>query len=328
MIPIPQIWLLLGTLFAATCLASPQRPNKQGRGVVQPRQNKKQQAANNKPKINNAQSGQRKAAPGRATANKPPAVQTNNGNWPNNQQKKFDLVKSGAANPVNNNKKVASRIGVVGGAAAGAAIGGAAVMSMPAIWKDEMPVEGGDSNGPPGAAVDPFFPGGDVGRDYMSNMGLCVMPYMPFLPFPKNTLGPDFPLPMLPPMPPLPPMMWPNSDEPPTISADADPQQAKSEKMQWLLMRAMQNEPYSVDDPRLNLSDEEKSEISGTLSALPKIDLPFGPWMGGVYPPSPFAGGPFMQQGIPDTLTAIQSSVDAAPSIGAVRQRAVAVSAV
>lgn len=316
----------------AACLANPQRPSKQGKGAIQPKQNKKQQAPNNKSKSsNNALNGQRKIASGKAAnanAKTKNPVQPKFANG--NQLKKSDAV----------NKKLGSKVDVFGGAAAVG--GGAAVMSMPAIWNDEMPFREGDSNAPPGAvglAVEPFFPGDmppfDIGRDYMNNMNFCMMPYAPFLPFPNNAMqGPDFmhafPRPMIPPMPPSPPTFWSNptiSDEPPTIPADLDPEEAKGKKMFWLVMQVLQNKPYSLDDPRLNLSDEEKKDISGKLSNVSPNDPMFSSLMGGVPLPSPFIGGPFMPLGSPDAQMTIQS-LDAASSIGVARLGAVAASAV
>ena len=330
-----QLWLLLGAIFAASCLANPQRPGKQGKGAVQSKQNKKPQAPNNTQKSSgNSQNAQRRVASGKANARNPAAQpKIANENRPN-QQRNRDAVNPGMVKP--SNKKVSSKIG--SGAAAGAALaGGAAVMSMPAIWNDEVLDGGDDSNAPPGAvgiAVgEPSFPGDmppfDIGKDYMNNMQLCVMPYAPFLPFPDKILGPDFmqpfprpmlpqipmplpailppdfpmfpPLPMnpmqppnipeLPSMPPMPPMMWPadlqSSDEPPNISPDTDPTEAKNQKTNWLLLRFLQNKPYSLDDPKLNLTEEEKSYFAKNLPALPAFV-------------NSMIGGSSLPQGAPD----------------------------
>jgi hypothetical protein len=343
-----QLWVLLGTIFAASCLANPQRPGKQGKGVVQSKQNKKQQAPNNKQKSSsNSQNAQRRVASGKASANAKNAAQpkTANGNRPN-QQKNSDTINPAIVKP--SNKKVSSKVGAIGGAAGAALAGGAAVMSMPAIWNEEVPDGGDDSSAPPGAvglAVgEPYFTGDmppfDIGKEYTDNMKLCVMPYSPFLPFPDNALSPDFmqpfarpmlpqfpmgamrssmpsspmfpPMPMspmqppnspmLPLMPPMPPMVFsglPNSDDPPKISPDADPEEAKNQKTMWLLSRILQNKPYKLDDPKLNLTDQEKSNFSEQL-----------PGMAGFL--NSMMGGPSLSQVLPVAQMSIQGTADAA----------------
>jgi hypothetical protein len=226
---------LLGAIFAASCLANPQRPGKQDKGVVQSKQNKKQQTLNKKQKTGRFfQNAQQIIALGNAKSKKRTInrlAKTKNGIG-RNRQKNEDTVKPGMVMMTPSSNKTASSY--VGGAvAAGAALaGGAAVMSMPAISSNDEVQDGGDdSNAPPGA----------LGIDLLS---------MPPMSKPADLLS---------------------SDHPPNISPDADAAEASEQKIKWLTSRFLQNKPFSLDDPELNLTVEEKSIYAKQLSILPQL---------------------------------------------------------
>jgi hypothetical protein len=229
-----------------------------------------------------------------------------------NQQKNKVTVNPGMMKP-GRNKTANSKVGAIGGAvAAGAALaGGAAVMAMPAIWNDKVMDGGYDDLNEPSLPDDKNI---QMAMDSLmllrpmqppNSPELPSMPPMPpifsnsdepIAPDADPELPPASPpnIPELPSMPSMPSMMWPadllmSSDEPPNISPDADPAEAKEQKIKWLLSRVLQNKPYSLDDPKLNLTEEDKSYYAQNLPALPVL---FHSMM----------GGPSLPQGAPDAL--------------------------
>jgi hypothetical protein len=211
---------------------------------------------------------------------------TKNGNR-RNRQKNKGTVNPGMVEP-GRNKTVNIKIGAIGGAAAaGAALaGGAAVISMPAFPNDTVQESGDDSSVPPGAV--------GIAEDQQPQNIPELSSMLPMPPIFSNSdeppiISPDID-PELPPasptiqppsllellsMPQMPPMLWPadlqSSDDAPNISPDADPADAKEQKFKWLISRVIQNKPYSLDDPKLNLTDEEKSSYAKQFSEVPHL---------------------------------------------------------
>ena len=221
---------------------------------------------------------------------------TKNGNRRNRQKNK------GTVNPgmveTGRNKTVNIKIGAIGGAAAaGAALaGGAAVISMPAFPNDTVQDSGDDSSVPPGAvgiaedqniqimSLRPKQPQNSPELSSMppippifsdSDEPPIISPDIdPELPPASPTIQPPSLLELLS-MPQMPPMLLPadlqSSDDAPNISPDADPADAKEQKFKWLISRVIQNKPYSLDDPKLNLTDEEKSSYAKQFSEVPHL---------------------------------------------------------